>query len=131
MVARVGATEDPTQVAKFTTYLQAVLLSQYPMEKMGPRSVAELRTIASALYELGTGRLGAVDNILIQHFKSPEMQIREGSWNLARRLEIVPHQSGLTSFDEKRMAAREEILHGKLKDTMRKGGSGGSGKAGE
>ena len=88
---------------------------------MSPRTASELRTIARALDELGVGGLGAVGDVLVQRFKALEASLRDGSWNVAKRLELVQHDAGLVSLNEQRVAAREEILAGKLRDTVKKG----------
>ena len=59
-------------------------------------------------------------------FKALESSVADGSWAVAKGLEIAPDQAvGLTTTDEKRLAAREQLLRMKLKDAEKRVGSRG------
>ena len=83
LAAKLGA--DEGESPRFSTYLQAVFFGQYPADKISARTASELRTLARALDELGTGALGAVGDVLVQPFKALESSVKDGSWNVARR----------------------------------------------
>ena len=55
LAARTGADPDSAQVDKFSTYLTAIFFGHHTPEKLGPKVVSELKTLAAALDSLGTG----------------------------------------------------------------------------
>lgn len=115
--------------ARVVGYLQAVLLGRHPPEKVGVRSMQELRTLAECLDRLNEGRLAEVGDILMQRFKALEQAIADGHWGVAQELEIIGEASGgLASTSEQRAAARAEYLRNKLFEARRKGGAASSGR---
>ena len=118
-----GATNDDGSAETFLGYLTAILLGQYPADKMGLRPARELQTLAGALDHLGAGRLPDVTNLLIQRFKAVEQYLHDGNWNIAPQMEIVPDTADtLASAKEQHAAARAELLRSKLDEARRRGG---------
>ena len=123
MGLREGATNDDGSAATFLGYLTAILLGQYPADKMGLRSARELQTLARALDHLGAGRLPEVADLLMQRFKAVEQYLHDGNWNIASQMEIVPDTADtLASAKEQHAAARAELLRSKLDEARRRGG---------
>ena len=122
MGLREGATNDEGS-ATFLGHLTAILLGQYPADKMGLRSARELQTLARALDHLGAGRLPEVADLLMQRFKAVEQYLHDGNWNIASQMEIVPDTADtLASAKEQHAAARAELLRSKLDTARRRGG---------
>ena len=122
-----GAKIDPRVI----TYLNTILFGSLPREKVGRRNEAEFKMLAEALDSLSDGDLAGLGDILMQRFKALELAAQEGSWSIARRLEITgPSELGLASTQERRMAATEELLQLRLQEAQMKvsskGGKGGS-----
>ena len=117
---RVGATGSPEETHSFLTYLTAVFFGHHPPEKIGAKTAAEMRTLAMALDCLGRGDLPSLGDLLAQRFKALETSVVDGSWSVARRLELVPQDAMLASTQERKAAAKEELLYAKLAETGRK-----------
>jgi hypothetical protein len=116
MGTRTGA--DTMKRVKAEVFLNTIFFAQYPEEKLGPRNVAELRTVARTMDKLAEGELGQLGDTLMQRFKAL-MQVAAdgGNWNVAKHLELVPAQKGaLASEEECAAALREEIRHSKMND---------------
>ena len=116
MGTRTGA--DTMKRVKAEVFLNTIFFAQYPEEKLGPRNVAELRTVARTMDKLAEGELGQLGDTLMQRFKAL-MQVAAdgGNWSLAKHLELVPAQKGaLASEEECASALREEIRLSKMND---------------
>ena len=58
---------------------------------VGVRNERELRTLAESIDLLAGGNLGALGDVLMQRFRAVETSVQEnGSWELARHLEVIP-----------------------------------------
>ena len=98
-----------------------MLFGKHSVEKVGPRSGKELRTLAEALDLVAAGRLPQVADLLMQRFKALEQSISDGHWGIANQLELVEDTATtLTSTGEQRAAARAELLRHKLEEARRK-----------
>ena len=103
------------------TYFQTLLLGQTPPDKVGQRTLQELRTIAAALDHLAKGQLDQQADLLMQRFKALELSVKEQSWVLASELELLPpYDAVLTSHSEHRKAAQAALLKDKLLEAKRK-----------
>ena len=103
---------------KAEVLLNTIFFAQYPEEKLGPRNVAELRTVSRTMDKLAEGELGQLGDTLKQRFKAL-MQVAAdgGNWNLAKHLKLVPAQKGaIASEGECAAALREEFRHSRMND---------------
>ena len=95
---------------KVVAYLSSIFHGSHTPQSIGIRTSREMRTLAEALDALQAGKLPEVADLLVQRFKALETSIQDGNWNLAKRLEVIPDStSGLTSMEERRAAARDEL----------------------
>ena len=104
---------------KFVPYLLTVLHSQHPVEKVGVARSRELRTLAQCLDHLAMGQITLSEraDTLMQRFKACEAAAADGTWNLARRYELIPDiGSGLVGVGERKQAARDEVLAQRLSE---------------
>ena len=75
------------------------------------RSVRELLTLGKALDCIAEGSYGAAADILAQRMKAVEKAARDGRWEMAECLELIPASSvGLAERSEEFMAAKEVRL---------------------
>ena len=103
------------------TYLNTIFHASHPQDKVGVRTCREMRKIAEALDELRAGQLPRAADLLMQRFKALEASVQDGSWGMAQNLELIPRsQIGLTSLEEQREAAKQELLHLKLVEARKK-----------
>ena len=59
----------------------------------------------------------------MQRFKALTESVNDGSWSVARRLEVIPDaRVSLASLDERRAAAKSELLNSRLDDALAKAG---------
>ena len=68
MGLREGASGPTDKTVKLVAYLPATLLGKHLLEKIGPRSGCEMRTLAKTMDHLAEGRLPQVADLLTQHF---------------------------------------------------------------
>ena len=117
--AREGGDGEGDQPQKVLSYLTAIFHGQFPVKEVGIRTSRELKTIALALDELGKGHLPQVGDLLMQRFKALQTSVVDGNWATAKRLELLPDdQITLTSFEERRQAAKDELVHLKLEEAQ-------------
>jgi hypothetical protein len=90
--------------ALITAYLTRVLQATRS-DPLPKRSERELRTLAEALDSLLSGDLAHAGDILMQRFKAIETAEREGNWNVASRLELIPEATASAVSHAEREAA--------------------------
>lgn len=75
-----------------TTYLTTGLAPALAAEgrPLNMRNEREMRTLAEAMDAILRGDLAGAGDILMQRFRSCEMNASEGSWQQARHLELIP-----------------------------------------
>ena len=79
--------------------------------------------MAECLDALNDGKLGALGDILMQRFKALEVATKDGHWDVARQLEVVPCTDvGLAEQSEVRDAVAGCLLHQQLQDRRQRGG---------
>ena len=128
--AREGANGrvDEEAPPKMLNYLTTIFHGAHPAKECGIRTARELRTVAEAIDALGAGQLPELGDLLMQRFKALQTSVADGGWHLAKRMELIPDEADtVASFEERRLAARDELLHLKLdeaRDKVRKRGSG-------
>ena len=84
---------------------------------MGVRNTREMRTIGACLDALLSGNLPVVGDILMQRLKSLEQAVKDGNWQTATHLEVIPDTDvGLASHAEMRAAVKSQVQKAKLKD---------------
>ena len=106
-------------------YLVNRLIPKFP--KMSAHIERELRTNCEAMDQLGEGRpAGAVD-LMMQRVKALESIRRGDSWALAGHQEITDVVDGLTSLEERHMAAKQRLKQLQLEAAAKKVASGGAG----
>ena len=71
-------------------YLLTTALPLVDVKKVGEEKVRELRTLASTLDLVVSGRVGMAGDMLMQRFKSLLMALKDGSSAASRYLELVP-----------------------------------------
>ena len=119
--ARGGAIAGSNTPDKVVTFLTSIFHGSHPIKECGVRNARELRTLAMALDSLGAGSLPQLADLLMQRFKAVQSSITDNSWNLAKRLELIPEDGlSLTTFEERRAAARDEVMTRKLEEAMSK-----------
>eukprot|EP00435_Cladocopium_sp_Y103_P031877 s1304_g8.t1 len=106
---------------RISAYLNQVLLSAHPPQKIGLRMLRELQTVSITLDHLLAGRLAEATDTLIQRLKACEMSLAEGSWSMARHLEIIPPAAAsLVQAEERELASKQELRSMKLRDAAPK-----------
>ena len=104
---------------KVVSYLHQVLFPQYP--KASLRSQRELLTLQSALDLLLEGELGRASDLLVQRLKAVESSLAaDGNWEIARHMELIPGQAGLSTKAELDEASKAELRAQKLRSQMQR-----------
>ena len=113
--SRVGAGTTSEELPRVLTYLETVFNQRYTKECVGIRTAREMRTLAEAIDSLLEGDNMRTADILIQRFKAVETSVSDGSWSLARHLELIPEEGvGLTSPAERDLIAKLELQRARL-----------------
>jgi len=124
-----AAGQDP---AKMVTYLQSVFLGAHPADKVGPRSVAEMRLLAEVMDSLSQGDLARVSDLLMQRFKAVELASTDGNWHQAKHVDLTYEAGrGLMSSEEKLKATKKQLMELKLAEAKAKFESGRSRAGGD
>ena len=111
------ASGNDAEYGRTTNYLVSVFCQRHSKESIGLRSSRELRTLSEALDALLSGNLPRVGDLLVQRFKALEASIADGSWAIARHLELLPQEDvGLSSGGERAIATRSELQRIRLAD---------------
>ena len=102
-------------------YLLTVCLPQFK-EGVSEVKMRELRTIATALDHLVSGRNGEAGDLLVQRMKSILMTMRDGSDTAARWLELLPVQTypTATSINEDLYAKSIAVQSAKAEAALQK-----------
>ena len=97
------------------TYLETVFNQRYTKECVAIRTAREMRTLAEAIDSLLEGDSMRTADLLIQRFKALETSVSDGSWSLARHLELIPEEGvGLTSPAERDLITKLELQRARL-----------------
>ena len=113
--SRVGAGTTSEELPRVLTYLETVFNQRYTKECVGIRTAREMRTLAEAIDSLLEGDSMRTADLLIQRFKAVETSVSDGSWSLARHLELIPEEGvGLTSPAERDLIAKLELQRARL-----------------
>ena len=113
--SRVGAGRPSEELPRVLTYLETVFNQRYTKESVGIRTSREMRTLAEAIDSLLEGDSMRTADLLIQRFKALETSVSDGSWSLARHLELIPEEGvGLTSPAERDLIAKLELQRARL-----------------
>ena len=113
---------------RFVQYLLTAFHGRFPIDKIGVGRSRELRTVATALDQLGRGEVAQASDLLVQRFKALTASIEDGTWDLAQRYELIPDSmSGLVGVHERKLAAKDVALAARLASATggRKGPKGG------
>ena len=101
------------------TYLNQVLLTHPPPQKMGVRNLREIQTLQLAMDCLLNGDLGMVGDVLMQRFKAIEGSMVDGGWELSRHMELIPSATvSTTTPEERERAGRLAVREAKLSATL-------------
>jgi hypothetical protein len=87
----------------------------------------ELRTACEAMDQLGEGRPAGAADFMMQRVKALESTLRGDSWAPAGQQEITDDVDGLTSLEERHMAAKQRLKQLQLESAAKKVSSGGAG----
>ena len=113
--SRVGAGTSSEELPWVLTYLETVFNQRYTKECVVIRTAREMRTLAEAIDSLLEGDSMRTADLLIQRFKALETSVSDGSWSLARHLELIPEEGvGLTSPAERDLIAKLELQRARL-----------------
>jgi len=85
---RQGSREANEVAAVFTPYLSSVLMPTFGPDA-NVRNTNELQNLACALDHLMRGDVPRACDVLAQRFKAVELAAQEGSWNIARHVQIA------------------------------------------
>jgi len=89
------------------------------------RNEREMRTIAEALDALTNGNLGLAGDILMQRFRACEINAQDGTWDLAKHMELIPdRQVSSVPLGMRQVLMREENQRMKYATQNRRGGAG-------
>ena len=91
-------------------YLNLVFLAAHPSRELGVRTTRELRTIAEAIDALLEGDLCRVGDLLMQRFKAIETATSDGTWAVAKHLELIPPMECSVSTEVELEAATKQEL---------------------
>ena len=118
---------DPVDLSKvrMVPYLVNRLIPKFP--KMSAHIERELRTNCEAMDQLGEGRPAGAADLMMQRVKALESTLRGDSWALAGQQEITDDVDGLTSLEERHMAAKQRLKQLQLEAAAKKVSSGGAG----
>jgi len=121
MGSRSGANGEK-EVPKLLPYLLQIVVPSVGFDKMGQRTMDEMRTLAESLDSLAQGELDSqgmpvlstakaeVADRLMQRFKALECYLQEGSWTSAGALQLLPRKAfGLASDREVDSAMRRAV----------------------
>ena len=99
------------------TLCTSVWHGAHPQSEMGVRNTRDMRTTGECLDVLIQGNLPALGDILMQRLKALEQAVKDGNWNTAAHLEVVPSLDvGLTSQRELRSAVQGQLQQYRLKE---------------
>ena len=73
-----------------TAYLTTALLPTLGAKGPGPRNERELRTLSEAIDLLVNGEVDKAGDMLMQRLRAVEASIEDGTWEVARHLELIP-----------------------------------------
>ena len=111
--------EDSWMDRRMMAYVNQIVLSSHPPQSMGVRNYREILTLAKGIDYLLQGQLSHLGDLLVQRLKALETSLTDQSWHAAKHQELLPAQgASLTSEQERRRAAKQELGSQKLKDMM-------------
>ena len=106
---------------RFMTYLYSVFQAAHGASKIGPRNLSELRCLAEAMDQLRAGDLAKVSDILLCRFKAIEASVTEGSWEMAKHIDLTAStRVALASTPELLAAQKSHLLMLKLQDAKKR-----------
>ncbi len=112
-------------------YLVSIVAQQHPELKNRPGISREMTTLSLALDLMLGGKTLEAADMLVQRFKSLELYLTTGSWEVSGAVELAPESSGLVSEGERKIALtmakdRLRLAEGlsRLEGSMRPGADG-------
>lgn len=123
LAVRTGGTDEEAgrswRDQRVGAYLNQVLFTQHPQEKLGMRNVRELVTLAEAIDLLMEGQFAAVGDVLMQRMKAVESSVTDG-WQLASHQELIPPAKATLSTNlERSYVARQALQARKLEESIK------------
>jgi len=100
-------------------YLLCVVIP--PASDLGNRNLREMKTLAWAIDELIRGNILQAADVLVQRLIAIENASAEGSWSMARFIELVPDGGASAMPDQERSLV---LRHAKAEAKLRGGSSG-------
>ncbi len=107
---RLGSRELGEVSAIFTPYLSSVLMPTLGSDS-NLRNTNELQNLAKALDYLMQGDVAKACDVLAQRFKAVEMATQDGSWNVARHVQLAGDDRVSTLSQAEREAATLQERH--------------------
>ena len=105
----------PIVMVYLMTYLIPSLNKAIPQ---GP--LREMKTLAAAMDKMLHGRTDEGCDIVMQRFRALEMSLRDGTWKVAKHIELVADEEGSTSLDVREVATKEAVREAKLQKHLEK-----------
>ena len=121
-----GSNEEILQPAALR-YLLSSALPLMDVRQIGEERLRELRTLATGLDLLVSGRVSSAGDLYVQRFKSILMGIRDGSTAASRFLELIPQELYATAstLEESDFARTLAIRQAKSEELLAKASSVG------
>ena len=110
-----AAREGPVLPMVMQAYLSTVYFPSRSERSLGLRTTREMRTLGLAVDLIVGGHVLHGLDVLLQRFMALEMAAEQGSWDLARWLELIPSEDvAAWSREDLRTAMREQDLELRL-----------------
>ena len=88
-------------------------------QSLGKRDSRELRTLATALDLLASGRVECVGDLLMQRFKSVELTSKDGTFDVGQAYELLPRDDvSATTATDQHMANKSEMFSRKVDEAL-------------
>ena len=88
-------------------------------QSLGKRDSRELRTLATALDLLASGRVECVGDLLMQRFKSVELTSKDGTFDVGQAYELLPRDDvSATTATEQHMANKSAMFSRKVDEAL-------------
>ena len=109
------------------SYLNSIFLGAHPVQQIGVRNAAELRSLAESLDALDRGDLPALGDLMMSRFQAVETASTEGDWSQAQHMDLAAQgRVTLANTAVRLQAAKTALIEKKLQE-LRGAGARGSG----
>ena len=98
------------------TYMLPSVKKEIPQ---GP--LREMKTTATAVDMIVSGHVEEAADLLVQRFRALEMALKDGSWKVAKHLELLEDEDGSTGISLREVATKEAVREGNLRKHIERG----------